>query len=230
MSDSTTLLSARIGDIAARRPGAATVFQNFGFDFCCGGDRTLSEAIDAAHVLPARVLAALASAAPAAGAAGEAWADAPASLLIEHIKTRDHALHLQEIPQLRDLATKVEVVHRDNPNVPSGLAVLLARLLAEIQVHQQREEVVLFPSLLLGGGSMAASAIQVMRAEHDDHGAELALIDKITHNRSVPAEACATWRGLYLGLTKLNDDLTMHVHLENNILFPRYEHAEEVGR
>lgn len=229
MSDSTSLLSARIGDIAARRPGAATVFQNFGFDVCCGGDRTLSEVIDATHALPARVLAALAAAAPAARAAGETWADAPASLLIEHIKTRYHPLHVQEIPQLRDLSTRVEVVHRDNPNVPSGLADLLARLLAEIPVHQHREEVVLFPFLLRGGGTLAASAIQIMRAEHDD-GAELALIDKITYNRSVPADACATCRGRYLGLTKLNDDLMMHVHLENNILFLLYEYGEEVGQ
>lgn len=226
MSDSAPLLSTRIGDLAARWPGAVAVFRSFGLDFCCGGERTLSEAIAAAHAPSDRVLDALTVSMPAVLDDGAAWTDASTGALIEHIKTRYHLVHLQELPQLHDLAAKVEVVHRDNPNVPAGLHDVLARLTAEVRVHQQREEVVLFPMLLQGGGALAASAIQVMRAEHDNHGAALELIDEITNNRTAPAEACTTWRALYLGLTKLRDDMMMHVHLENNVLFPRYEHPE----
>lgn len=229
MSNTPRLLSVPIGDLAARQPGAVAVFQSFGLDFCCRGDRTLAQALDAAHAPSDRVLPALAAAARAAVEADNTWADAPASVLIEHIKTRYHAVHLQELPRLRDLAAKVEAAHHDKPNVPSGLATLLARLLAEIRIHQQREEIVLFPLLLKGGGPVAASTIQIMRAEHGDHGTTLALIDKITHDREAPPEACTTWRALYLGLTMFRDDLMMHVHLENNILFPRYEHVEGVG-
>jgi len=229
MSDATPLLSARIGDLAGHRPGAAAIFQSFGLDFCCGGDRTLAEAIDVAHVQPEDVLAALAVSTAATGEAGETWAETPTSALIEHIRTRYHAVHLGELPRLRDLARKVEAAHRGHADVPSGLADLLARVLADVRVHQQREEILLFPLLVQGGGPMAESAIQVMRAEHDDHGAALALIDRITHDRTAPAEACATWRALCLGLTKFHDDLTMHVHLENNILFPRFERAAGAG-
>lgn len=223
MSDTAPLLSARIGDLAGYHPGAATVFQNFGLDFCCGGKRTLAEAIDVAHAETRDVLAALEATAATGAASTEAMTDTATDALIEHIKTRYHAVHLEELPRLHGLARKVEAVHRQHADVPAGLAKLLARTLADVRVHQQREEMVLFPLLLQGGEPLAASVIQVMRAEHDDHGATLALIDRITHDRSAPADACATWRALYLGLTKFRDDLTMHVHLENNILFPRFE-------
>lgn len=113
-------------------------------------------------------------------------------------------------------------MHKDNPAVPRGLTNLLTRISAEIGVHQQREEVILFPMMLRGGGAMIASVIATMRAEHDDHGTALAQIDRLTHGRTAPAEACSTWNALCVGLTKFHDDLTMHVHLENNILFPRF--------
>ncbi|MBS3025469.1 hemerythrin domain-containing protein, partial [Acidiphilium multivorum] len=80
-----------------------------------------------------------------------------------------------------------------------------------------------------GGGEMARAAIQVMRAEHEDHGAVLAGIEAITGGRVAPQGACATWRALYLGLGKFHDDLMMHVHLENNVLFPRFETTEGPG-
>lgn len=217
------LMTAPVGQIAASRAGAASVFQTFGVDFCCQGGRTLAEALALQGIAPAPVLAALMS---AATEPLDDWRDASTPALIDHIKTRYHAVHLAELPKLRDLAAKVQTTHRKHPAVPAGLAETLARLIAEIRLHQMREEVVLFPLLAQGGGDMARNAIQVMRAEHDDHGAALARIEAITHGRVAPAEACASWRALYLGLGKFHDDLTMHVHLENNILFPRFETAE----
>ena len=148
--------------------------------------------------------------------------DVPTARLIEHIKTRYHAVHLRELAWLIRLAGKVEVAHADNAVVPAGLADLLARLRAEMTLHQKREEVVLFPMMLTGGGPMIAAAIATMRAEHDDHGASLSAIDRLTHGRTAPDDACATWRALCTGLTKFHNDLVMHVHLENNVLFPRF--------
>ncbi len=217
------LLNAPVGQIAASRAGAASVFQSFGIDFCCQGKRTLAEALDGQGIAPQPVLAALLS---AAAEPLDDWREASTAALIDHIKTRYHAVHLAELPNLRDFAAKVETTHRKHPAVPAGLTEALSHLIAEIRLHQQREEVVLFPLLAQGGDDMARSAIQVMRAEHDDHGAALARIEAITGGRVAPQGACATWRALYMGLGKFRDDLTMHVHLENNILFPRFEATE----
>ncbi|HQT72442.1 MAG: iron-sulfur cluster repair di-iron protein [Acidiphilium sp. 37-67-22] len=220
------LLNAPVGQIAASRAGAASVFQTFGIDFCCQGKRTLAEALAGQGIAPSPVLAALMS---AAAEPLDDWRAAPTPALIDHIKTRYHAVHLAELPNLRDLAAKVEATHRKHPAVPDGLAETLSRMIAELRLHQQREEVVLFPLLAQGGGEMARAAIQVMRAEHEDHGAVLAGIEAITGGRVAPQGACATWRALYLGLGKFHDDLMMHVHLENNVLFPRFETTEGPG-
>lgn len=208
-----------IGQIAAMLPGAAAVFLHHGVDFCCGGEQRLTEAAAARTLDLPSVLAELAEV-PAA--TGDAWYDAETPQVIEHIKTRYHAVHLRELPWLIRLARKVEAAHKDNLEAPRGLTDLLMRINAEVKIHQQREEVILFPMMLRGGAPMIASAIATMRAEHDDHGTALAEIDRLTHGRMAPADACPTWKALCLGLTKFHNDLTLHVHLENNILFPRF--------
>lgn len=222
------LSSLPIGQIAAMLPGAAAVFLHHGVDFCCGGGQRLADAAAARSLDLPSVLAELAEV-PAA--TNDAWYDADTAQLIEHIKTRYHAVHLRELPWLIRLARKVEAAHKDNPEVPRGLTDLLIRINAEVKIHQQREEVILFPMMLRGGAPMIASAIATMRAEHDDHGIALAEIDRLTHDRMAPIDACPTWKALCLGLTKFHDDLTLHVHLENNILFPRFGGAApfEVG-
>lgn len=120
--------------------------------------------------------------------------EVPTQALIEHIKTRYHAVHLAALPKLRDLASKVETTHHKHPAVPADLTEILARLIAELRLHQQREEVVLFPLLAQGGGEMAHAAIQVMRAEHKYHGTILAGIETKTGGRVAPQGTCATWR------------------------------------
>ena len=219
--DVSGLAGQTVGRIAATLPGAAGVFQDRGVDFCCGGDQTLADAAARRALDVGALISELVAAGPA-GDATEFADDVPSAQLIEHIKTRYHAIHLRELPWLIRLAGKVEAAHRHNAVVPAGLVDLLARLRAEMTLHQKREEVVLFPMMLAGGGPMIAAAIATMRAEHDDHGASLLAIDRITHGRTAPNDACATWRALCTGLTKFHNDLVMHVHLENNVLFPRF--------
>ena len=218
-ADTNAIAGQAVGHIAATLPGAAAIFQSHGVDFCCSGDRTLADAAAKRALDLDALIDELAAASPAAE---ESWNAAPTADLIEHIITRYHSVHLRELPWLIRLAHKVEAAHKDNARVPAGLADLLSRLLAGVNVHQRREEVVLFPMMLAGGGPMIEAAIATIRAEHDDHGAALTEIDRLTQNRTAPGDACATWRALCVGLTKLHDDLMMHVHLENNILFPRF--------
>ncbi|MDA8247678.1 MAG: DUF542 domain-containing protein [Alphaproteobacteria bacterium] len=217
--DVSGLAAQTVGRIAATMPGAAGIFQEHGVDFCCGGDQTLADAAAKRALDVKALIDELAAANPASAATMD---DVPSAQLIEYIETRFHAVHLRELAWLIRLAGRVEVAHKDNAVVPAGLADLLARLRAEMTLHQKREEVVLFPMMLTGGGPMIAATMAAMRAEHDDHGASLSAIDRLTHGRSAPDDACATWRALSTGLTKFHNDLVTHVHLENNILFPRF--------
>jgi regulator of cell morphogenesis and NO signaling len=221
LADVSVFAGQTVGRIAATLPGAAGIFQDHGVDFCCGGDQTLAAAAAKRALDVDTLISELAAANPAGEATGFAD-DVPSAQLIEHIKTRYHAVHLRELTWLIRLAGKVEAAHRHSAVVPAGLVDVLARLRAEMTLHQKREEVVLFPMMLAGGGPMIAAAIATMRAEHEDHGASLSAIDRLTHGRTAPDDACATWRALCTGLTKFHNDLVMHVHLENNILFPRF--------
>jgi regulator of cell morphogenesis and NO signaling len=143
--------------------------------------------------------------------------------LIEHILARYHAVHRREFSELMELARKVEAVHAEHPRVPRGLADTLKLMLGELEVHMKKEELILFPSMQqrLGGGLDVP--IAQMRHDHDDHGEQLRKLESMTDNFTVPADACNSWRALYAGAAKLNDDIREHIHLENNVLFPRFE-------
>ena len=145
--------------------------------------------------------------------------------LIALILTRYHAVHRAELPGLVALARKVESVHAEHPEVPSGMAEALAYLRQAMEDHMAKEEMILFPAMRAGGGPGIESPIAVMRADHDDHAEEVALIRELTLDFTPPEHACGSWRRLYEGTAKLFDDLAAHIALENEVLFPRFEPA-----
>jgi regulator of cell morphogenesis and NO signaling len=141
--------------------------------------------------------------------------------LIDHILTRYHDVHREQLPELTRMARRVEQVHGERDACPRGLADLLNTMHQEMESHMQKEEQILFPMLLRGQGSQARGPITVMRHEHDDHGAGLARLMILTDNIRPPEGACTTWRALYAGLSEFRNDLMEHIHLENNLLFER---------
>ena len=145
--------------------------------------------------------------------------------LIDHIIGRYHDVHRAQLPELVRMAHRVESVHRDQPDVPAGLGAFLETLQHELLQHMHKEEAILFPMLKAGGNPFVVHPIGMMRAEHTDHGAALDQLGTLTHNATPPAGACNTWRALYAGVAQLRDDLTEHIHLENNLLFPQFEAA-----
>lgn len=153
--------------------------------------------------------------------------DAPleTGALIDHILSRYHDVHRRELAALNALAQKVETVHGDDPEAPAGLAQALATLTEEMEAHMAKEEMILFPAMRAGGGPGIERPIAVMRADHDDHAANIALIRKLTRNLTPPDHACGSWRALYAGVEKLLDDLAAHIALENDVLFARFEPA-----
>lgn len=209
----------QIGQIAVQLPGATAVFRRLKLDFCCGGQVSLAHAAAEKGLNVDEVLAELSAlqrsdAAPHAATPGE---------LIDHILARYHEVHRQQLPELIRMARRVEAVHRDNPQVPVGLADLLEAMHQELVSHMLKEEQVLFPMLKNGGNPFVGQPIGMMRAEHVDHGEALDKLNALTNDATPPQGACNTWRALYAGIAQLGDDLVNHIHLENNVLFPAFE-------
>lgn len=214
-----------LGDLAASHPTAPQVFLRHRLDFCCGGKRTLADACAKAGLDAQQVLAELAAAAERDGEATR-WDRASLSALADHIESHYHAELRRDLPALIEAARRVERVHADKPDVPAGLAAALDDFFAEMQDHMMKEERLLFPMIRRGAcGEAVYMPVRVMESEHDAHGRRLAQLRALTRDHVAPAYACVTWRALYDGLRRLEDELMQHIHLENNILFARATHA-----
>ncbi|MGD0184661.1 MAG: iron-sulfur cluster repair protein YtfE [Roseiarcus sp.] len=219
MSRAEQSLAVRsLGDIAASLPGSTAIFRRHKLDFCCGGSESLEKAARRKGLDPASIEAELARLSPEQDSIPDSVED-----LVGYIVERYHQVHRQEMPELRKLAIRVERVHADHPAAPAGLADLLARMQAELESHMEKEEQVLFPLMLAGGNPMIVHPIGMMRHEHEEHGEQLKALAALTGDMTPPDGACNSWRALYAGLAKLAEDLTEHIHIENNILFPRFE-------
>jgi regulator of cell morphogenesis and NO signaling len=211
-----------LGQIAVAVPGATAVFRRLKLDFCCGGKVSLAQAAQAKGLDTAALLAEL---------GGLQRVDplllpsSPAAL-IAHIVSRYHQVHREQLPELVRMATRVEAVHRDHPQVPAGLADLLEEIQQDLLTHMHKEECILFPMLLAGAAAQASQPLTMMRAEHTSHGALLDRLAALTHSATPPQGACNTWRALYAGIQQLHDDLINHIHTENNLLFVQFERAQ----
>lgn len=219
LTQAAPLAEQPIGQIAVNLPGATAVFRRAKLDFCCGGQISLKQAVADKGLDLNALLADLAALdrsdeLPPAGSSPE---------LIDHILERYHAVHREQLPELIRMARRVEAVHRDHPDVPTGLAALLEQAEQELLDHMAKEEQILFPILKSGGSAMVIYPITVMRHEHTSHGEMLAHLMALTNDGHPPAGACNTWRALYAAVGQLHDDLINHIHLENNVLFPRFE-------
>lgn len=143
--------------------------------------------------------------------------------LTRYIETRYHARHRKQLPDLTALSAKVEQVHANAPDVPEGLAALLQKMIGELEVHMKKEELILFPAIRHGGKPGIETTIAVIRADHDDHDAEISRIRALTNDLTLPEGACRKWTMLYDGLTQFVADLEEHLRLENDVLFPQFE-------
>lgn len=215
-----SLLEQTVGRIALSLPGATRIFHAHNIDFCCGGRISLSQAAERAGLHVDKLVAEL-EGLPAVNSEQRDWREASNDELIDHILTRYHDVHREQLPELIRMARRVEQVHGDRDNCPNGLADLLLVIYQEMESHMQKEEQILFPMLRRGMGAQAQGPIAVMRHEHDDHGDNLEQVMRLTNDITPPKGACTTWRALYTGLREFREDLMEHIHLENNLLFER---------
>jgi regulator of cell morphogenesis and NO signaling len=205
-----------IGEIAVQFPGATAIFRKHKLDYCCGGGISLAAAVERRGIALADVERQIAELIPQP----IELPDDP-DQIIDFIIARYHDTHRRELPELIQLARRVERVHADHPGVPNGLAEFLEQINADLSSHMQKEELVLFP-MIRAGHPMVSAPIAAMQAEHVDHGQSLEELAALTHDMQPPDGACGSWRALYSGVRKLSNDLIDHIHIENNILFPRF--------
>ena len=227
-------LQTTVREIVFEDPRAARVFESFGIDYCCGGKRPLEEACRQANVAVDRVLAELRRPVEAAEIPDARWNLVPLNDLVDHIIHKHHAFVRQESPRLTELLQKVRTRHIDAHPELNKVGELFDTLTSELAFHMLKEERVLFPMIkrleeagrsgsLTDGESHCAIEFPVRRmmAEHEGAGEVLSGMRSLTSGFQPAADACPSFRALYQGLQDFESDLHQHIHLENNILFPR---------
>ena len=214
--------SMPVGRIAAEYPLATRVFARYGIDFCCGGGKPIGDVCHARGLDTERILEEIRGELAEVADNQERWDEADLNDLIDHILTAHHRPLEEELPRLEAMARKVVRVHgAREPEVLPELLSTFVTLKTELKQHMMKEEQILFPMIRRGQGAMALGPISVMEAEHSSAGDALARLRELTNGYQAPADACNTWQALWLGLGAFEDTLHQHIHLENNILFPR---------
>lgn len=221
--------SQTVGELAARSLAVTRIFEDHGIDFCCGGSKPLAEVCREKQLDPAAVIAEI----EAAGATPETqrdWTVAPLDALIDHIVRSHHGYLRQEFPRLTSWLGAVQRAHGERDGALLGeLGQVYGALREELELHMHKEEAILFPAIRRQEGWIGGP-IAVMEHEHVIAGNALAALRRITGGYRPPEHACNTYRALFAGLEALEKDLHLHIHLENNILFPRAMADTERGR
>jgi len=237
----TTTLTVR--EIALQQPSSIRVFEQFGIDYCCGGRKPLAEACATGNIEIDAVLAALESAAATPATSAANWQQSPIEELVAHIVATHHAYVRTELPRLATLAQKVVNRHGDTRAELPQIQAALAALDEELTQHLVKEEAILFPFIVkLERASTGAAAqpaacfgtvanpIAMMTQEYEAAGTLLATMRTLSQNFVPPVGACPTFHAFYNGLKEFEQDLHQHIHLENNILFPRALELEAATR
>ncbi len=205
-----------VGDVVTQYPSAARIFARHHIDFCCGGDQSLADAC-AKHDLPVHALIQAIRAAPIDA---PMWTDMSLTAICDELERRYHRPLDDELPRLEALAKKVARVHGEKHPELHEVATTFAALHGELRRHMYKEEKVLFP-MIRAHAQAPDGPIRVMRHEHDDAGAALRKMHALTHGYEPPADGCNSYRALMHGLAQLEHELHLHIHVENNVLFPR---------
>lgn len=229
-----------VRELAVEIPNATRVFENFGIDYCCGGKKPLDEACRAANLSVTDVIHALETAASPADRSACDLPSGSLTELIDHIVKTHHKFTREELARLQKLLEKVCSVHGKNHPELLAIQSTFHHLAQELTLHLMKEENVLFPYIIRMEEAVlqndpvlpppfgtVQNPVRMMTQEHDGAGDALRQIRSASANFTAPPEACISYRTLYLALPAFEADLHQHIHLENNILFPRSIAMEE---
>ncbi len=217
-----------IGEIVANDFRAATLFKEAGIDFCCGGNKSISEACMEKGADVSRLIQQLETLAQTPVSSAMNFKEWDLGFLSDYIVNTHHKFVLKNMPELVFYTQKIADVHGAHHPELIEVADLFAKINEELLQHLKNEEEVLFPAIKAAAinpspevKSIIISEITRMQGEHEFAGGAMDKINVLTQNYLVPADACNTYRVSLQLLEQFEDDLHVHVHLENNILYPK---------
>ncbi|OWY20765.1 iron-sulfur cluster repair di-iron protein [Sphingobacteriales bacterium UPWRP_1] len=230
--------SETVGQIVARNFNTATVFEKYNIDFCCGGKKTLQTVCAEQHLNFDTLYLEVEEAANRQVPPSQNAAYWSLTFLTEYIVHTHHRYVQESIPVLLKYTAKIASVHGKNHPELIEVARLFAELAQDLLQHMKKEEIILFPYIndLADGNNMSIpsttfgsvnSPIMVMEQEHETAGNLMHQIRTLTHNYTLPDDACNTYGVTFARLQEFETDLHRHVHLENNILFPKTKQLEQ---
>lgn len=225
--DNTVDPAMTLGEIVTRRPSLAAELERRELDYCCHGGRTLADAARELGLDGASVADALSTVAVDEPPAG--WASLAPSELVDHIDAVHHRYLWAELPRIGALVDKVATVHGETHPELFEVRRLYGELRAALQPHLTREEQEVFPRVRQlaeqvdpssDDSRALAAQIEALADEHETVGALLEELHRVTSGYVVPGDGCASYVACYRALTDLEADTHLHVHKENNLLFP----------
>jgi len=229
-----SLYEKTIGEIVAENYRTASVFNNYNIDFCCKGNVPFSEACSNKNIDSEKLLNEVISVLNENSDSSIDYQNWQIDLLANHIESKHHSYVVNKTPELITFLNKLCNVHGTNHPELFQVHELFSASAGELAKHMKKEELILFPyvrqmviskqkneKLNTPHFGTVTNPIHMMKAEHSTEGDRFRLIEEITNNYTVPSDGCTTYKVTYSMLKEFQDDLHLHIHLENNILFPK---------
>jgi regulator of cell morphogenesis and NO signaling len=222
-----------VAETVANDYRAAAIFEKYGIDFCCHGKISIDEACEKRHVMTEEVMRDLKSLTDSNSCCFN-YSSLPPSMLADHIEEKHHRYIEEKTPVIQHYLDKVCSVHGSHHPELQEINRLFQASAADMAQHMKKEELILFPRIRklesLTNNPVETSTIQpgllqtpihMMMEEHAVEGDRFQAIEELTHHFQPPADACNTFKVTYALLQEFETDLHLHIHLENNILFPK---------
>lgn len=218
-------LNMTIGESVTKYPSLAGVYMTYGVDYCCGGDRTVEEAIKDSKTDSQRIIKALDEKLKTLENQGESTiqlSELASAQLIDNIVNKHHTFLRQVLPELSHYLFKLIEVHGQNHPELFEVHHLVGVLRLDLEAHLVKEEKQLFPAIIRNDRKAVAQLIDMLEKEHEVAGDVLKQLTVVTNHFDLPQDACKTYQVTYKLLQQLQVDMYEHVHKENSVLFKRF--------
>lgn len=238
--------NTKLGDIVAENYNAASIFDKYQLDFCCQGDRSIEQACKAQNLPLEEIMEEVRASTQSSNSdvAGmptdiKAW---PLDLMADYVEKKHHRYVTQQIPVIEAYLDKIVRVHGGNHPELATVREIFQETAGELTMHMKKEELMLFPYIRkmvlakISGRKLdpppfgsISNPVNAMLADHEMEGARSAKLRALTNGFQTPADGCNTYRLTWRLLEDFEKDLHQHIHIENNILFPRAIELETTG-
>lgn len=227
-----------IGETVAQDYRTASVFQAHGIDFCCKGGRTIDEVCESKNIVTEALVQELMTAIASQEKVADDYRTWPLDLLADYVEKKHHRYVAAKSPELMQYLDKLCKVHGERHPELLKIRDEFAHVASELAAHMQKEETILFPFVRRLATEKHPSRpafgtvenpINLMMHEHTVEGDRLAKISELSSQYTPPADGCTTYRVAFAMLKEFEEDLHLHIHLENNIMFPRAIELEKLS-